>query len=69
MSQMNTFNISKTTDLCDLIILKTVAIKEKLHSNPSLGVNDTKLLIALYCRELLIINREIESINQAKNLS
>ena len=66
---MNMSNISKTINLCDLIILKTVAIKEKLHSKPSFKVEDTRLLIALYCRELLIINREIESINQVNNLS
>lgn len=66
---MNTSNISETINLCDLIILKTVAIKEKLYSNRSLEVEDKRLLIALYCRELLIINREIESINQANKLS
>lgn len=62
MSIMNTSKISQTIDLCDLIILKTLAIKEKLYVNQSLNIDDPNLLIALYCRELLIINREIESI-------
>ena len=62
MTIMNTSKISQTIHLCDLIILKTIAIKEKLYLNQNLNIDDTNFLIALYCRELLIINREIESI-------
>lgn len=60
--------MSEIIDLCNLVILKTTAVKEKLYSNQSANNESQKLLISLYCRELLILIREIEFINKIDDL-
>lgn len=65
---MDSNDISEIINLCNLAILKTVAIKERLYSNKQLGNDDTQFLVSIYCRELLIIIREIELTNQFNNL-
>jgi hypothetical protein len=58
---------SKVISLSNLVILKTIAFKEKLYSSQSLNNEDKNLIIALYCREILILIREIELINRVDN--
>lgn len=65
---MNDLKITETINLCNLIILKTIAIKEKIYLSQNID-EDINMLITLYCREILIINRQIEFLNQIDNLS
>ena len=58
---MNRSKLAKVLHLCDLIALKSSAIQEKL-SCQQLEESEIDLLVALYCRELTILNRQIESI-------
>ena len=60
--------VCKIINLCALVILKTTAIKEKLYTNQSANNETQNLLIALYCRELLILIRQIEFINKIDDL-
>lgn len=61
---MTDSELSKVLHLCDLIALKTNALKEKLSCHQDVEDKEINLILALYCRELLILNRQIESINE-----
>lgn len=56
---MNRSKLAKVLHLCDLIALKSNAIQEKL-SYQQLEESEIDSIVALYCRELTILNREIE---------
>lgn len=61
---MTNSELAKVLHLCDLIVLKTNALKEKIACHQDFEDNEINLILALYCRELLILNRQIESINE-----
>lgn len=61
---MTDSELAKILHLCDLIALKTNALKEKLTYYQDFRDREINSILALYCRELLILNRQIESINR-----